>query len=588
MESSKQVEKVISTLLVNRGVVTKKQREEFFNPPHPTKITFRQVGIDKKQVARAVARVKKAIDEKEKIIVYGDYDVDGICAAAILWETLKSLGADVLPYIPSRFTEGYGLNIESIQKLKEEDPAIGLIITVDNGIVAHEKIDFAKGLGVDVVITDHHQPAETLPSAHAIVHTTQVSGSAVAWFFACELVAAGPVGSSSSARISSLNAAGARRDSSFESEPEGSSLRVEDLRSRHPLELLADHLGLAALGTVADILPLVGYNRSLVYHGLEILRKTKRPGVVAICREAGIKQEEIDIFHIGFMIAPRLNAAGRMEHAINSLRLLCTTQKARAEMLALALGQANRKRQESTELAVKHIETNYSSQWTQNGLPKVLFAYHSSYEEGVVGIVAGRLVEKYYRPAIVVSYGEALSKASARSIAGIDIIDTIRKAGEGILLGAGGHPMAAGFSLESKKISEFAARLDEVMLDVPEGVFKREFRVDCDLLFAGISEELYGVIVKFAPFGFGNPQPTFRTSEVFVQDARLLGKQNEHLKLFVAQEKEGKGYEAIGFRMGELYSRLDSCNPVTIIYSLEEDQWNGRKKLQLRLRQVEL
>lgn len=556
---TKSIEEIVNTLLKNRGIITGEQREEFFAPTHPGKISAKKVGISTSQLKKAVARIKKAIKTGEKVIIYGDYDVDGICAACILWETLTAVGVNVLPYIPSRFAEGYGLNKDSIQKLKEEDPKIGLIITVDNGIVAHEKIDFAKGLGLDVIITDHHQPGETLPGAYAIVHTTAISGSAVAWFVSQALA----------------------------------EKRKTKNEKRYTT---SDHLGLAALGTIADVLPLVGHNRSIVKHGLEVLRTTSRPGIVALCREAAIKQDEIDTFHVSFILAPRLNAAGRVEHALNSLRLLCTTKKDRAAALSFALGQANRLRQEKTELATAHIEENFAKAWNNDNLPPILFAYHSTYEEGVVGIVAGRLVEKYWRPAIVMSQGETFSKASARSISAVNIIDTIREAGEGLLVAAGGHPMAAGFTLETKNIEVFGQKLAEAGSKIGQEAFAREVRVDCQLSFADISDKLYQKLAEFAPFGFGNPQPTFKTGGVVVEDARLVGKQGEHLKLVLTQQAS---YGAIGFRMGGLYSQLSLGKPVTVVYSIEEDNWpaspktasrggTGNRKLQLKLKTLEV
>src|SRR3989344_6910508 len=245
------MDKIIKTLLKNLGIKTKKEIEDFFNPPLPYTLSAKAVGIDQKQLTRGTKRICDAIKNKEKIIVYGDYDVDGISATAILWETLDFLGANAKPYIPDRFTEGYGLNVESIKKLKEEDPELSLIITVDHGIVATGKVDFAKELGIDVVISDHHLPGKTKPNAYAIIHTTQISGSAISWFLYRELL-----------KVFS-------HKSSVKSLPK-------------------DHLGLAALGTVTDVLPLVGFNRSIVARGLYELRVSTRAGLSAIYEEAAV------------------------------------------------------------------------------------------------------------------------------------------------------------------------------------------------------------------------------------------------------------------------------------------------------------
>lgn len=543
-QKAKNSNEVLKILLKNRGITTKRDEAKFFNPPHPDKLKASDVGIDVLQLNKAIKRVRNAIDKKEKIIVYGDYDVDGICASAILWETLSRLGANTLPYIPSRFSEGYGLNIESIKKIKEEDSTVGLIITVDNGIVANEKVDFAKSIGVDVIITDHHMPGAVLPNAHCIVHTTKISGSAVSWFLALSLI-------------------------------ENCKLEIKNLPS--------DHLGLAALGTIADVLPLIGHNRSIVKHGLTVLRESVRPGLAALCEESGIDQKQIDTYHIGFVIGPRLNSAGRLEHAMDSLRLLCAKNEGRAQELAQKLGTTNRQRQEKTENILKHIEENFEKGW-QEKLPGVLFVHHETYEEGIVGIVAGRLVEKYYRPAIVMSRGELVYKASARSVSGINIIEAIRTVGEGILENAGGHPMAAGFSILPGKFADLERNLSAFAESLTADLFIRETSVDCEIDLSLVTVDLYKELQKFAPFGFGNPTPTFKSSKVEVNDVRLMGKENNHIKLLV--RNESRILEAVGFKMGNLYSSITPEKPIDIIYSIEENSWNGKTNLQLKLKSI--
>ncbi|MDO8503582.1 MAG: single-stranded-DNA-specific exonuclease RecJ [bacterium] len=540
-------EQIIEILLENRGINTKKGREEFFDPPKPEEISVKEVGISDSQLQKAVSRIEEAIKNKEKIIVYGDYDVDGICAAGILWETLHFLGAHALPYLPDRFSEGYGLNVDAIKKLKDEDSDLGLIITVDHGITAHEKVDFAKGIGVDVIITDHHEPGKTLPAAYAIIHTTKISGSAVAWILSRELI-------------------------------KNWKLEIGNWK------FIDDHLGLAALGTIADVLPLLGPNRSIVKHGLGILRKTTRPGIDALCREAGVKQEEIDTFHIGFILAPRLNSMGRIEHAISSLRLLCTRSRGRAEELAFRLGRTNKTRQEKTEEASLHINENFAKAWNNGSLPKLLFVHHESYEEGVVGIVAGRLVERYHRPAIVISQGEEFSKASARSISGVNIIEIIREAGEEFFVSVGGHPMAAGFTTKTKDLVHLGQRFKEVSDKIEDGAFIKKTRVDCEIDFSAISGELYQELARFAPFGLGNPEPVFLTKGVTVHHARLVGRDQKHLKLTLRENKNQ--LEGIAFRMGELYQKLSSDRPVDIVYSVEENDWNGNTRLQLKVKDI--
>lgn len=542
------MDKIIKTLLKNRGIKTAKDVENFFNPPIPYNLLPSNVGIDAKQFTKGVARMIKAIEGKEKIIVYGDYDVDGISATAILWETLDFLKGNAKPYIPDRFSEGYGLNEESIKKLKEEDKELSLIVTVDHGIVASGKVDFAKELGIDVVISDHHLPGDTRPKAHAIIHTTQISGSAISWFLSRELIR---------------------------------QLKTDD---QIPT---TDHLGLAALGTVTDVLPLVGFNRSIVAHGLYELRETKRCGIISICEEAIVDQKELDTFHIGFIIGPRLNAAGRVEHAMDALRLICTRDSKRGKELARKLGQTNKVRQEKTEAMLAHVTEYFGPAWEEGSLPKLLFAHHESYDEGIVGIVAGRLVDKYHRPSIVLSIGEEKSKASARSVQGVSIVELIKKAGGDMLLSVGGHPMAAGFSIKTQDLDTLAAKLAEVALtDIKDESLVKNVRIDCKLDFNQINSAFYGELQKFHPFGYGNPEPTFETEGVMIEDARLVGKDSSHLKLTLSQN--GLSFEAIGFRMGELYPKLKPDKQISIVYSIEQDEWNNKKRLQLKLRHINL
>lgn len=534
------VDQIVDILFENRGIKTKKERADFFNPPNPSEMTAKEFNIDDAQIKVAVKRIKKAIENKDKIVVYGDYDVDGICATAILWETLYSLGASVIPYIPSRFTEGYGLNVESIKKLKEDNPELVLMITVDQGIVAHEKVKFAKDLGLDVIITDHHEPSDTKPDALAIVHTTKISGSGVSWVLSREL---------------------------------------SDMEN--------DHLGLAALGTITDLLPLVGINRSIAVHGLDVLRSSQRAGIKAICKEAFVEQKTLETYHIGFILGPRLNAMGRVEHAMDSLRLLCTKNPERAADLAFKLGRTNKLRQEKTEATFNHVHESFGASWSNGNLPKLLFVHHETYEEGIIGIAAGRLVDKYYRPAIVVSRGEEFSKASARSIPGVNIIDLIREAGEGLLVNTGGHPMAAGFTVKTEDLEILGQRLFKIsQKTILDNVLTKETKIDCEIGFSGINWDLCKALSVFTPFGYGNPEPTFLTKNVNAAGVRLMGKDNTHLKLQLIEK--GAILPAVGFRMGEIYPKLTSDKLIDVVYSIEQNEWQGKREIQLKLRNIKV
>lgn len=544
----KKKEEIIKILLKNRGLLSEKEIEEFLHPTKPEDLSAKDLGIDEKEIKKALSRIKKAIDEKEGIIVYGDYDADGICATAILWEALYGLTKNVLPYIPERVSEGYGLNEESISQLKTKNPNLGLIITVDHGITAAEKIKHAKKLGIDVIVCDHHQVAKEKPDCVAVVHTEKICAAAISWFVARELI-----------KTTDYRLQTTAVDSS---------------------QWTVDRLDLVAIATIADLELLIGVNRSFVKYGLEELRKTKRPGLLAIFEEAGIKKEEIDTYHVGFMIAPRLNAMGRMEHALGSLRLLCTANPDQARELASKLGLTNKERQVLTEETVKHALENSKLQITSS---KLIFISHKTYNQGIIGLVAGKLVEQYYRPAIVLSIGEVYSKASARSIHGFNIIEAIRMQSD-ILVDAGGHPMAAGFTVETAKIEVLKQRLiDEAEKQISEEMLEKTLNIDVTLPFSEINLDLWNEVQSFSPFGIGNSDPIF-CSKVKVKDFRLVGSEGKHLKMTLFDGV--KTFSAIGFGFGKYFNNLKVDQDVEAAYNLTLNEWNNERKLELRLKDL--
>jgi single-stranded-DNA-specific exonuclease len=535
-------EEIIPLLLKNRGIKSEKERKEFFNPTSPSKMSLKELGINKLQVERGIKRIKKALKEKEKVIVYGDYDADGICATAILWETLFNLGLDVLPYIPERFSEGYGLNKETIAKLKKDEPSLKLIITVDHGIVAGEKITFAQKLGLDVIVTDHHVPEKKI-KPYALIHTTKISGSAVAWIFGREIL-------------------------------KGFKKQRNKISSEETLDL-------AAIGTIADQLPLIGPNRSIVKFGLEKLNETKRVGLLALFEEAALKKGTLGPYEVGFMIAPRLNAMGRLVHAVDSLRLLCTKNKERALQLASLIGKTNLERQKIVGEVVGHARKSY-----QGKVGEIILLAHESYHEGVIGLAAAKLVEEFYLPAIVLSKKKGISKASARSISGFNIIETIRKL-EGFYLEGGGHPMAAGFSIETAKIETFRKKINEISapLLTPE-ILTPKIKIDLEVSFDNLNQKLFDLIASFEPTGLGNPAPTFMTQKVNILEAKTVGAEGKHLVMKL--ENEGNTFETIAFGFGNYLKELTPQTKINIVYLLEEDSWNGYKKLRLRIKDLKV
>lgn len=536
LRGKRSTEAIIKTLLKNRHLISKKQIDEFLNPSKPKTLTPQSVGIKKREIGKAIRRIKKAIRKSEEIIIYGDYDADGICGTAILWETLNSLGAKVLPYIPKRLEEGYGLSIQGIKNL----PDVKLIITVDNGITANEAIGYAVKNDIDVVITDHHIPGKKLPEALAIVHTTELSGAGVAWALARELSPS------------------------------------------------SDFLELAAIGTIADVTPLIGANRSLVKNGLKELNKTKRFGLLALFEEAGLEKGKIDTWKVSFVIGPRLNATGRLTDAMDSLRLVCTKDPIRAEKLAKKLGEENRRRQKLTKEIFLHAKGLLPP-----SCPKLLFVASPSYHKGIVGLVAGNLAEEFYRPAVVVSIGKEFSKGSARSIEGFDIIKAIRKC-ENFLIDCGGHPMAAGLTVETSNLEKLKRSLIKIAeKELNEEKLTRVLQIDCDLRLSDLTWKLYEVLEKFTPFGIGNPKPIFVTYGLRIVEMRTVGNNDTHLKLKLDDPKTKKieevsALDGIGFGMGDLAAKIKVGDLVDIAYTLEKNTWNEEEKLELKIKDMKV
>ncbi len=536
-------EDLADALLENRGLKTEKEKKIFLNPISPYKISLKELKISEGQVKKGIARLKEAKKKNEKVIVYGDYDADGICSTAILWETLYSLGINAMPFIPDRFSDGYGLNAKSIQDLKFKVKNLKLIITVDNGIVANDGVEMAKKLGIDVIITDHHQLGKTKPKAYAIVHTTLIAGSAVAWVFAREIV---------------------------------KKFKIQNLKFK-----IENTLELVGIGTIADQLPLVGPNRSFAKFGLKDLNGTKRPGLNYLLKDAGVK-EEVGIYEVNYIIAPRINAMGRLSNGLDSLRLICTKNAKKATELVKNVGDTNIERQKLVEIVVTHARQSYANM----GSRKIIVLSHESYHEGVIGLAASRLVEEFYRPSIVISTKGKIAKASGRSISGFNIIETLRKL-EYLWVEGGGHPMAAGFSIETIKIPEFTKKLEELVEPLlTEELLIKKLKIDLETGFEKLNWDLVKTLSSFEPMGLGNPTPTFLTRGVDIVEVKPVGQTKKHLKLKLS--KNGKFFDAIAFGFGEYYPNLLGKEKVDIAYALEENVWNGSRSLQLRIKDIGL
>ncbi|MBI2019179.1 single-stranded-DNA-specific exonuclease RecJ [Candidatus Daviesbacteria bacterium] len=533
----KKSDSLTEQLLINRGIKSEKEIKQFFNP----RISDFEKDLQIPGTSKAHKRILEAIKKEELIAVYGDYDVDGICASAILYKGLTSIGAKVLPYIPHRDKEGYGLSVTGLDSIKLSGAK--LVITVDNGIVAVEQAKYAKSLGLDLIITDHHIPGDQEPDAYAIVHSTKMCGASVAWCLTRDLI-------------------------------------KEDLSE----ELLQ----FAAIATVCDLLPLVGLGRGFVTEGLKVLRSTTNPGILALLNEAGVSVGNISSFEIGFILGPRLNAMGRMEHAIDSLRLLCTKDPVKARSLAKLLCNTNASRQKLTTEALEEAKEMVKKD------SKIHILYSKNWSAGIIGLVAGRVCEEYSLPAIAISVGEEISKGSARSVDGINIVEVIRKHAD-ILIDVGGHKGAAGFSILSKHLETFKKRLEQIVLTVPE---EKVLEIDAEVYSSQLNKTLIKELEKFEPFGLDNRRPVFVSFNMKVSDIRTVGN-GKHLKFKISSchsehicfaqcklREESNYIDAIAFGMGEWEKLLKTGQMIDLAFNIELDTYGGFEKVQLKVKDL--
>jgi single-stranded-DNA-specific exonuclease len=494
-----------------------------------------------------VDRVQTALLNKEPIVIYGDYDVDGVTATVLLVQTLRVLGGDAREYIPNRFDEGYGINNEALKTLS--DNGIRLIISVDCGIRSPSEAAFARELGLDLIITDHHQPAQDLPEAYAIINPKQpgdlypdkeLAGVGVAYKLAEAL--------------------------------------IETMQSDFDKSQLLD---LVALGTVADLAPLTGENRTLVRQGLKCIQTTKRQGLFSLANVADMKIAATTATNIGFVLGPRLNAAGRLESALASFELLTTTDVMRAGQLALQLDKNNRDRQALTRQIQEQAEAIVMAEDPNADL---LFAVHPDFNAGVVGLAASRLSETYYRPAIVGQSNDETTRCSCRSIPEFHITQALDQCAD-LLVRHGGHAAAAGFTVTNGNLPELKDRLKMIAKKELEGKDLRQtLTADGEIRLVDLKPELLNFLNSLQPTGYGNPDAVFVSREVKIKTSRTVGAEGKHLKLTVSDGNIS--FDAIGFRLGHLQSELPMEKKVDVMYIFETNEFNGRTYLQLNLKDV--
>ncbi len=534
--------------LYNRGLTTSEEIDDFFSKRVRTDDPFLLAGMDE-----AVGRIRRALQTQEEIAVFGDFDADGVTATALLVETLRGLGGRVRPYIPHRVDEGYGVNCEAFEKLAEA--GVRLVITVDCGIRSYHEIAFARDKGLDIIVTDHHTVGQMLPPALACINPRrpdsaypfrELAGVGVAYKLAQALL---------------------RSEKESPVCPGAKPPAEEDL------------LDLAALGTVADLVPLVGENRALAARGLARINAPKRVGLQALISNAELKQGRITSTNIGFTLAPRLNAAGRLASAELSYDLLTSGDASKAGKLAFQLGQLNRQRQRLTSEAVSLAQTRLTA---QGALPPLLFVTDEEALQGIIGLVAGQLTEAYYRPAVVVQQGQkGYSRGSARSIPEFHITQALDVcSAQGLLVRHGGHAAAAGFTVETGRIADLQAMLQELAAGQLAGQeLAPALEIDAEVDLQALDWAMHELLAQLEPFGYGNPAPLFASYEVEVVEVRPVGSTGQHLKLTLHDGH--REWDAIAFRQGERASEVR--RRIHIAYRLEPNEWNGRVRLQLNV-----
>jgi single-stranded-DNA-specific exonuclease len=536
---------ILRQVLFNRGYASDAEARAFLKAEE----VFNTDPFQLTGMKTAIERIERAITQNELIAIYGDYDVDGVTATVLMVEILQALGGNARPYIPKRFDEGYGLNPDALDHLKAEGAR--LVITVDCGIRSPDEASYARSIGLDLIISDHHQPAEgNLPYALAVINPKQVddqypdkelAGVGVAYKLAQALIA--------------------------QTEKKALNFQLEDL------------LDLVALGTVADLAPLVGENRAMVRRGLQKIRETKRQGLFSLAAVSDLPLPRTTATSIGFILGPRLNAAGRLESALAAYDLLITNDVRYAGELAQQLNVQNRQRQELTRKIQEEAEAIAMAEDPDSAL---LFAVHPDFNSGVVGLAAARLVETYYRPAVVGQVLEETTRCSCRSIPEFHITQALDQCKD-LLIRYGGHAAAAGFSVSNENLEALKKRLKSIAGKLLGNLDLRPtLKADAQVALSDLRPELLKHLEALQPTGYGNPEAVFITRNVRVTHNRTVGSEGRHLKLAVSDGHIT--FDAIGFRLGHLQAELPI--KVDLIYTFESNEYNGRTSLQLNLKDV--
>jgi single-stranded-DNA-specific exonuclease len=529
-------------LLANRGIQDPSEAQAFLEGRVSQNDPFKMKGIPD-----AVTRLRQAIRAGEQIAVYGDFDTDGVTATALLVQVLSALGARAQPYIPHRVDEGYGLNLDALRELYRR--GVRLVVTVDCGIRSVHEVSLASR-GLDLIITDHHTPGEELPSAVSIVNPKQPG---------CPYPHKDLAGVGLAFKLAE-------------------ALLRNWKQMEHSAPLDEDSLlDLVALGTVADLSPLRAENRSLVRRGLEVLNSAARPGVEALMAEAGVRRGDVNSTAIGFRLAPRLNAAGRLDTAMLAYELLSNTDPLLTRDLARKLGHLNSRRQRLTEETLAAAESLVAEDDPDAYLR---LAASKDFEPGIVGLAASRLTEAHYRPSVVVELGDEESRGSCRSIPEFNITEALDQCRD-LLVRHGGHAAAAGFTVATENLGPLKDRLQAIAAERLAGLdLQPALRIDVDVPLEGVDWATRALLDEIEPCGEANPQPILMSRNVEVQRARTIGNEGQHLKLAL-RDGQGVAWDAVYWRAGDRVSEADGH--LDVVYTLEINEWNHRKRLQLNI-----
>lgn len=543
-----QLPPVISMLLMQRGITTYEEAKTFFHP----KLTDMHNPFLMKDMDLAVERINRAASRGEKLLIYGDYDVDGTTSVALVYSFLKKhLGADKLDfYIPNRYTEGCGISYEGIDYAKEK--GISLVVALDCGIKAVEKVGYAKSLGIDFIICDHHTPDETLPDAVACLDARREDCSY-------------PDKNLSGCGV------GFKLMQAF--------CRVNNYKEQELLE----YLDLLVVSIASDIVPMIGENRVLAYHGLKKLNENPSVGMQAIIKLTGLDKKSISISDIVFKIGPRINAAGRMNTGNDAVRLLISDNMESAEKICLDIDASNEERKGLDRTITKEAKARIAAN-NRFKEEKTIVLFNEKWHKGVIGIVASRLTEIYYKPTVILTKSGEYASGSARSVEGYDLYKAIEACSD-LLENFGGHTYAVGLTMKVENVEEFKRRFENYVREtiVPEQT-QPQIDVDAELHLSSITPKFYRLLSQFEPFGPGNTRPVFVSNDVFdYGTSKLIGKGRRHLKLELIEMHNRETMSGMAFGMGYKWDAVKGGNPFKICYSIEENEHKGVKTLQLAI-----